>query len=179
MIHRRTLISISFLMCLILPFAGTYVWLQYARSEVKKEVSERMDEGIAPKELVTLTFDPGELSKIRWEHEREFEYQGQMYDVVEKKVDGDRTIFICWWDHEETRLKKELNRLLAHQNNDQPWSKDQQKRLDQFEKNLFSELDGLGKKRPHFFHKRLSPFRYFFSHTSPFRSPPTPPPDEV
>jgi hypothetical protein len=160
-----------------LPFVGTYIWLQHEHAEVKKVVREKLEEGFEPKELVTLIFIEEELSQIRWEHEQEFEFQGQMYDVVEKKEQGDSTIFICWWDHEETQLKKELNQLLAGQQNDFPLNKDSQNRLTTFGKALYAYPVLSSKKIGPSFLKEAN-FLPYLSYPSCFpQSPPTPPPD--
>lgn len=68
--------------------------------------------GIDEEELVLLKFTTDEAAtKLQWEHSKEFEYKGQMYDVVSKKVKGDTIYFRCWWDHEETKLNKKLKKL--------------------------------------------------------------------
>lgn len=173
----RTLIGIYLLACLTLPFVGTYIWLQQECAEVKRSVHEKLEKGVEPKELVTLTFSRAELKQLHWEHEREFEYEGQMYDVVEKKVSGDSITYICWWDHEETRLKDEIKKLLAGAKKDLPWKNDQQTRLNSFEKNLY--ITGpifYDEKWPDTLPKAI--FRSLSGcYISPSLKPLTPPPD--
>lgn len=71
--------------------------------------------GINPEELVLLKFSKEETqTKLRWEHSKEFEYDGQMYDIVSKEVKGDSIFYRCWWDHEETKLNKKLQILVAN-----------------------------------------------------------------
>lgn len=70
--------------------------------------------GIDKKELVFFKFSNEEISiKLHWEHDREFEYNNQMYDVVEKIVSKDSTELWCWWDYKETKLNKQLQGLLV------------------------------------------------------------------
>lgn len=70
--------------------------------------------GLDPNELVLLKFSKKEATeKLRWEHAKEFEYNGQMYDVVTKSVEGDTVYYRCWWDHEETLLNQKLRKLVA------------------------------------------------------------------
>jgi hypothetical protein len=173
----RSFIGISLLVFLTLPFVGTYIWLQQERAEVKRTVSEKIEEGLEPKELVTLKFSEEELSELLWEHEREFEYNGQMYDVVEKRIQGDTIVYICWWDHEETRLKEEMKKLLAGKGQDVPFRNDQQQRIDTFGKNLFFHTDFFyDKKKEDKCLKGVFPsFKLHYS--SPYQTPLTPPPD--
>lgn len=67
--------------------------------------------------LVELTFSVEETrTKLRWEHEREFEYKGQMYDIVEIKSAANGTItYTCWPDDEETKLNKKLGLLVRNE----------------------------------------------------------------
>lgn len=65
-------------------------------------------------ELVFLKFTKEETeTKLRWEHSKEFEYKGQMYDIVSKEVKGDSIFYRCWWDYEETQLNKKLKKMVA------------------------------------------------------------------
>ena len=50
-------------------------------------------------------------SKLEWEHSREFEYKGEMYDVIRSEQRGDTMWYWCYWDRKETKLKKQLNIL--------------------------------------------------------------------
>lgn len=86
---------------------------------LKREIKHRIIEGIDRSELVELSFTPEEEKQLRWEHSKEFEYKGEMYDVVESKSENGKTTYWCWWDNEETSLNKQLNKLLARALNDQ------------------------------------------------------------
>jgi len=54
--------------------------------------------------LLELSFNAEEIQKIHWEDENEFRWQGEMYDVVSKKMQGDRLVITCISDKEEERL---------------------------------------------------------------------------
>ncbi len=69
--------------------------------------------GLKNSELVELKFSNEQLeTEVQWEHSKEFEYRGQMYDVVSRNIVGDSTQFFCWWDYEETELNKKLTSLV-------------------------------------------------------------------
>ena len=106
------LISFLLLFSLVAPFAVTQSWLQLQKRSIKKEVKKEMIAGINKSELVFFHFSNKEAtSKLRWEHDSEFEYNNQMYDVVEKIIVNDSTQLWCWWDHKETILNKKLQQL--------------------------------------------------------------------
>jgi hypothetical protein len=95
------------------PMMGTFTWLNYKKSIVKKEVNKQIAEGINKDDLILLKFTKEEMhSKLRWENKREFEYNRRMYDIVEAKVEGEHIYYWCLPDHEETNLNRRLENLL-------------------------------------------------------------------
>ncbi len=134
---KKQIIGLFLLFVLIVPAVATYSWLQHHKRIVKREVKWKMIAGVDKKELVFFKFSNQDLTtKLRWEHSKEFEYKTQMYDVVEKKATNDSIYLWCWWDHEETKLNKQLQGLLvtAFQNDSQ--TKDKQNSVFKFY-NLF------------------------------------------
>lgn len=111
---KKQAISVFLLFSLLFPAVVTYTWLQQRKHNVKREVKWKMIAGIDKKELVFLKFSDREItSKLQWKHSKEFEYNQQMYDVVEKKSIKDSVYLWCWWDHKETKLNKQLQNLLT------------------------------------------------------------------
>lgn len=43
----------------------------------------------------------------------EFEFNNQMYDIVDKVISKDSVQYWCWWDFKETKLNKQLDELLV------------------------------------------------------------------
>ncbi len=126
--------------CLVAPNVATFTFLQYQKRQVKREVKWKMIAGIDKNELVLFKFTDTEAqTELNWEHSKEFEYKGQMYDVVEKLVQGDTIYYWCWWDHEETKLNKQLNGLLAKVLGNNPQRQEKKRQLADFFKKLFHE----------------------------------------
>lgn len=81
--------------------------------QIKKDVKQKLI-AVSRQQLVKLAFtQKEELTRLKWHDEKEFEWNGEMYDVVETQVNGDTTFYLCWWDHEETALNKKLDELVA------------------------------------------------------------------
>ncbi|HMR42371.1 MAG TPA: hypothetical protein PKC40_00990, partial [Saprospiraceae bacterium] len=111
---RNTTACILLLFVFVTPAFLTFGWLQYQRILVKKQVKRHIMAGLDREDLILLKFTAAEAqAKLRWEHAREFEYEGQMFDVVEREIRGDTSFYWCWWDSEETALNKELSALAA------------------------------------------------------------------
>ena len=123
---------------LITPAVVTYSWLQQRKHAVKKEVKWKMIAGIDKSELVLLKFSKAETTtKLKWKHSKEFEFNNQMYDIVDKVVSKDSIHYWCWWDFEETKLNKQLDNLLVDVYQHDSKSKDKQDSLYKFYKSIY------------------------------------------
>lgn len=128
------------MLILIAPAVVTYTWIQQRKRAVKKEVKWKMIAGIDKSELVLLKFSKEETTtKLNWKHAKEFEFNYQMYDVVDKITTKDSVKYWCWWDFEETKLNQKLSKLLVNvYQNDIP-TMEKQSQIIQFYKSLFFE----------------------------------------
>jgi hypothetical protein len=135
-------LGILLLVAVTAPFPGTYAWLYFQKYQTKKEIKRQMIAGLDKSELVLLKFTPQESeTELRWEHSREFEYKGQMYDVVEHNINNDTFYYWCWWDHAETGLNKKLDHLLASALERDTKHRETERQLVYFFKSLyFSEI---------------------------------------
>ena len=120
------------------PAAVTYIWLQHRKAVVRKEVKWKMIAGIDKSELVYFQFSQKESKKkLKWKHSKEFEFNGEMYDVVKKITSSDTIQYWCWWDHEETKLSKQLSKLVVGAFQSDVPSKDKKQEIVTFYKSLF------------------------------------------
>ena len=125
--------------------------------------------------LLKLTKQAAE-TELHWEHSREFEYQGQMYDVVEQFAVNDIIYYRCWWDHAETALNKKLERLVASALEQDPQHRETERQLVYFFKTLyFSEI------LPWYFSALpaciIQPSADFFCYAAVNSAPLSPPPE--
>ncbi len=135
---RHKVAGILLLLCLIVPIVAAFMYLHYQKALVRREVKHQMIAGIDKDELVLLKFTEKESqTKLRWEHSKEFEYQGQMYDILEKEIKGETTYYWCWWDHKETKLNRRLDGLVDKVLESNPQNRDKQEELAEFYKKLY------------------------------------------
>lgn len=175
----KRVITISLLFSLLAPVAGMFVWLQYEKKQVKEEVKHALLNGLERDQLVCLTFPVDELEAfIEWENEYEFEFRGEMYDVVETESSDGFISFWCWHDSKETRLNDRIDDLLAGGLNDGPVNQDKHIKLLQFFKTLYPTITGqIEPTHPLFSNIGTDLIRKYWK--SPFISPPVPPPEIV
>ncbi len=138
-----------------------------------------MIRGIDKQELILVKVGIDEVeTRLRWEHSREFEYAGQMYDVIEREINIDTVFLYCWPDHAETRLNKQLTTLMALAMGQRPHNKDNQKRLADFFKSLFRSPQS--EKTTQVQVIEMEPVHSIYrSDYSSFNLPPPSPPPEI
>ena len=130
---KERIIAISLLFMLFVPVAAIFSYLHFEKAAIKRQIKWKMIAGMDQEELVLLKFSIEEIkTKLRWEHSKEFEYDGEMYDVVSKVIKGDSIYYRCWWDHTETALNKKLQKLVAS-----AFDNDKDKQRNQKELNLY------------------------------------------
>ncbi len=111
---KERIIAIVFLFVLCAPVATIYTFLQFEKSAIRRDIKGRMIAGMEHEELTLLKFTKEEVkTQLLWEHSKEFEYNGQMYDVVSQEIKGDSIFYRCWWDYKETKLNKKLKKMVA------------------------------------------------------------------
>ncbi|MCO5725639.1 hypothetical protein [Robiginitalea marina] len=174
---KKQLLSIALLLTLLLPIAGTLGWMGLQKWQVKREVKQRMLAGIDRGQLVQIRLSLAEANTLlEWEHDAEFRYQGEMYDVVDSYREGNHIIYWCWPDREETRLYRELEDLTARALRNDPLRDKSRGQVISFMKTLFFE----SQPATHFYApvtaRAISQVPYSLC-TGISPMPPTPPPD--
>lgn len=135
---KRDYIAIALLLCLVAPIGVTYVALKVRKEQVREEVKATILAGVDRGELVLHKFLKSEVDDlVDWEHDREFKYQGQSYDVVEVEDHGDSVHYYTWWDKVETKLDNQLDELVANAMADDPERESNREELVQLFKSLY------------------------------------------
>jgi hypothetical protein len=176
---KKPIIAILLLLFLLAPLGGTYYALKKKKKMVRKEVKWKIIEGIDKSELVLLSFDKNETSKkLKWKHSKEFQFEGEMYDIVEKSETEDSIHYWCWWDSEETQLNRSLKNIVSKTFQKDPFNHSQQEKLLQYFKSIYIvksiDSDNIlqGSKKLAFAGNSISPYQVWLS-------PETPPPDFI
>ncbi len=100
------------------------VLLSLLIQKTKSEVFDKIEKDAFPKSVVAFTFPlkDGQVSDPDFflEEDREFSYQGKMYDVVKREMQGDKILFYCVQDEKETNLKSLLTGFHGPDKNELP-----------------------------------------------------------
>lgn len=106
---------------------------------VRKEVKQMMIQGISKERLELIMVTPKTKYQLDWEHDAEFEFRGEMFDVIYQESTGDTIRYWCWRDHKESNLNRELALLLDKHTNHQQSNQDNEPLL-AFFKSLYAEV---------------------------------------
>lgn len=134
----KPILSIWLLLCLLAPFTGAYVWLHYQKAQVRHQVKQQLLHSLPKESLTLLIFTKQEAhTQLHWEDKNEFEYQHQMYDVVNTEIHGNTTWYWCWNDRKETHIQQQLAQLIAKATDQHIPYKETQKQLLHFLSELY------------------------------------------
>lgn len=170
----KNIAAVILMLCFCLPFTGTYTYLHFKKKQIRAAVRKQIFASVPDEELVVLKFAVG-TELLRWEHSSEFEYDGNMYDVVSSVQEGDSVTYRCIPDIRETKVKRSIKELLAKKMGSDPKSKEQHKRLMDFCKALFFQ-QFRGYAGLPFFAEESTGTAYTMQISDMYFPPPLPPP---
>lgn len=111
----RSLAGIMLILTLTVPFVGAWQFFSTQFKLARQEAKAMMDR--AYPETLNVYFEFNKIESqtlLRWEHDSEFEYRGEMYDVLRKEVIDGKIRYWCYWDRKETVLKNEFRDFLVN-----------------------------------------------------------------
>lgn len=134
----RKNLAILLVGALLFPIVISYTAFLFYKYQVQEEVKALLAQTADEEQFILLKFSKDEAkTKLKWEDATEFEYNGQMYDVIKSFENGDSIFFWVWCDNEETSLKKHYHALLSNLLYNNTQQKENSKKLIDFFKTLF------------------------------------------
>ena len=158
------------------PILATYTIIRIRREMVRSEVREEVTKGIPRENLVLIRVARTDMEKeVLWKDDHEFEYHGEMYDIVESETEGDTLVFWCLPDHKETSLNIRISELLGRRLMNNQQQRNDQKRMAGLLKLQFTKPSHHLITIPEVASRRLS--GHLISYRSRTVPPPSPPPE--
>jgi len=118
--------AISILLLFVMLFQATG-WLfifEIQQCEIRREIKQQIKAGVPEQDLVLLkisrNLEEKSNSIFQRIHEREFRYEGNMYDIIRREAHGDTTWYYCLSDEKETQLFANLDELVKRDMNQNP-----------------------------------------------------------
>jgi hypothetical protein len=112
----RSAIAIALFLSMLFQAAGHFFVFKILQHEIRHEIKQQIKAGVPEAELVLLKISKDLEVKnsavFQRLHEREFRYDGNMYDIVRQEAHGDTTWYYCLADEKETQLFANLDELV-------------------------------------------------------------------
>ena len=102
--------SILLLFVLGLSLFGLYPVFKILQYHARIEMNIRMMNGVHPSEIHEIVFNENETPEWIKEN-KEFKHDGNLYDVLDVKTQGNTRIYRCLKDTKEARIRQQLNKL--------------------------------------------------------------------
>jgi hypothetical protein len=119
----KNLIVIFLSLCFLLNISG-YHFIFYLKQEaIKAEMREAIRMQTYSEHETDFSFsvnDKRSMDQLAWEGDDEFKFNGEMYDVIEKKIDNGKLVIRSIADRRETAL---LNKVKDHWNQNEKSNK--------------------------------------------------------
>jgi hypothetical protein len=110
----KKIVSILLLFCLLLNIVGYHVIFYFRQAEIKAEMKNSLLIGANSEDETCFAFslnDKKSIDKLDWDGHDEFKLNGQMYDVIEKKIERGKLVIRCISDKKETALLESFNQM--------------------------------------------------------------------
>ncbi|NPD45594.1 MULTISPECIES: hypothetical protein [unclassified Lentimicrobium] len=102
--------SILFLFVFLYNLVGYYIVFNMVQFQVKDEVKYLIKHFVPQEELVLISIENSKSYLLAWtKPNKEFRYQGQMFDIVEKQIKDNKIIYSCIHDFKESKLFENLD----------------------------------------------------------------------
>lgn len=98
---------------LLLPFWGSWALCEFEHALHRKSIKRSFLEALPEKSLTRISVHRAfQFIDLDWEHEHEFGWRGDMYDIVYQQGTVDSLVYWCWLDSKENELQKKLENVL-------------------------------------------------------------------
>lgn len=115
----KKIVSILLLFCLLLNIVGYHIIFSLRKGELKAEMKKALRMRANREDEIIFVFSLKEkktISQLEWEGNDEFRLNGQMYDVIEKRVEKNKLVLRCISDNKETCLIKKFAKMNTENN---------------------------------------------------------------
>ncbi len=114
MIHFKRILSCTLIVYMIFLSWTPYIVFRHQQHLVRKEMKWHIKNGVPENERIT--FFASELEKdaanLKWIHNKEFRYRGEMYDILEEQSVNGELVYICIHDVKESGLFAKLDKMV-------------------------------------------------------------------
>ncbi len=114
----RKYISLILLVIILFVSNGYHLYFKYLQHNIQQEIKHKIRNKLSKKELTLIVVSSNNKKKIKWTKEnKEFIYNGLMYDIVKVETQGKEKYYYCINDTKEKDLIANYKKHNRHRNN--------------------------------------------------------------
>ena len=136
-LNLKKSLSILLIFVFLCNITGYYIVFKINQYQIYKEVKRKIKYSVPDDQLIRICISVNDNNTLKWTKEnKEFKYQGEMYDVVRSKKDAGLITYYCIHDFKETRLFANLDKQVKNQMNNDSQRKNANSLFKKLVKNL-------------------------------------------
>lgn len=117
----KKIVSIIFLSLLVMKIGGYFAFLTLQQNIFREEAKERILHLLPTNKQTKLSFSEKQFNEIEWkETDKEFYFNGTLYDIVNTKIEGENHVIYCISDEKETEIYAEILQMAKVQKDELP-----------------------------------------------------------
>lgn len=111
----QRIVGWTFLILFNWQLVGFLLFFEWNHYHVKKEIKSYIKRGVPEEDLVEFHFSTHQLNQLTWIKSHEFEWQGHLFDVIDKRKEKNGKVLLkCISDTQEKVLFKTLDKSIAN-----------------------------------------------------------------
>ena len=116
----RKAVAVFLLVVFLFNLTGLFIVFKIQKSFIRNEVMQLLLSPDFEKDLTVITVTVENKKLFEWENEKEFRYNGIMYDIVKEKTNAVGELeFVCFADEDDTKLWSSMTELVKNNNSSQ------------------------------------------------------------
>lgn len=111
--------------------------LKFQKRLIRNSVKELIYSGLSNSELSRIVVNTSDSDNLLWHHHDEFEFQGNMYDLVSKESFNDSIVYLCFLDEKESEVNIYIDQQAKSIWSHSPFANDFETKLVDFIQKIF------------------------------------------
>jgi hypothetical protein len=111
--------------------------LKFQKRLIRNSVKELIYSGLSNSELSRIVVTTSDSDNLLWHHHDEFEFQGNMYDLVSKESFNDSIVYLCFLDEKESEVSIYIDQQAKSIWSHSPFANDFETKLVDFIQKVF------------------------------------------
>lgn len=128
----------------MVPSGLGFMLLKFQKRIIRNSVKELIYSSLSNSELSRIVVKTNDSDDILWHHHDEFEFKGNMYDVISIDSQKDSVVYLCFLDEKESKVNINIDQLAKSIWSHSPLSNDFETKLVDFIQKVFPPQHNLG-----------------------------------